>query len=82
MLRTVKVTPILTYTASDGRKYHEKAILSVAFNDNSELPISMIDIEPLFYDYDNTRGGKLYEAIIDGKTITVEMDIAFKMEAK
>jgi len=82
MLRTVKVTPVLTYTASDGRKYHEKAILSVAFNDNSELPISMIDVEPLFYDNTHDRGGELYEAIIDGRTITVEMDITFKTETK
>ena len=82
MLRTVKVTPVLTYTASDGRKYHEKAILSVTFGDNSELPISMIDVEPLFYDNAQDRGGELYEAIINGKTVIVEMDIRFDLEVK
>ena len=82
MKRTIKVQPVLTYTASDGRKYHEKAILSVVFDGGDVLPICMVDVEPLFYDNSQDRGGDLYCSIIDGNTVTVEMDITFKAELK
>ena len=82
MLRKIKVTPTLTYTASDGRKYHEKAILSVVFDSGDVLPICMVDVEPLFYDNSQDRGGDLYCSIIDGNTVTVEMGITFKAELK
>ena len=82
MLRTVKVTPILTYTASDGRKYHEKAVLSVAFDGGGETPVCLVDVEPMFYDNRKDHGGELYEAIINGKTVIVEMNISFRLEVK
>lgn len=83
MLRTVKVTPVLTYSASDGRKYHEKAILSVTFDGGSDdLPVCLVDVEPMFYDNRQDHGGELYEAIISGKTVIVEMDIRFDLEVK
>ena len=82
MKRTIKVQPVLTYTASDGRKYHEKAILSVVFDGGDVLPICMVDVEPLFYDNSQDHGGDLYRSIIDGNVVLVEMDITFKAELK
>ena len=83
MLRKIKVTPVLTYTASDGRKYHEKAVLSVMFDSGSDdLPVCLVDVEPMFYDTREEYGGELYRAIINGKTVIVEMDITFKPEEK
>lgn len=81
MLRKIKVAPTLTYTASDGCKYHEKAILSVMFDSGSDdLPVCLVDVEPMFYDNREEYGGELYRAIIDGKTVIVEMNIRFKLE--
>jgi len=72
MKRTIQVQPVLTYTSRDGRKYHEKAILHVRFDNGDTIPLCMVDVEPLFYD--NSE----HQSIIDGNVVLFEMEITLK----
>ena len=75
MKHTIQVQPVLTYTSSDGRKYHEKAILSVKFDNGDTLPLCMVEVEPMFYDKSEYQGGELYHSILDGTAVLVEIEI-------